>query len=130
MSMLIKAEENHYEIFEALQNKHNVPVVKTSMVEVKNVFTEMKANGEKIIESKEHLDFYEKVREIEVKAEKYFRDHAISAKADGDDKLYKIFTDLADEEKRHVILMEELVKMTSRPTQWLDNAEWNNMEEF
>ncbi len=130
LEMLIKAEENHYEIFCALQLKHEVPVVKTSIADVKNIFSEMKANGEQVVTSQEHSDFYEKVKNIEIAAEKYFRDNATSAKVEGDEKLSEIFTDLADEEHRHVILMESLLEMTRNPQQWVEDAEWNNIEEY
>lgn len=130
LEMLIKAEENHYEIFCALQLKHKVPVIKTSIPEIKTIFSNMKESGEEIVTSAEHSDFYEKVKEIEIKSETYFRKNAESAKQEGYDKLAEIFTDLADEEHRHVILMEGLLEMTRNPQQWVEDAEWNNMEEY
>lgn len=130
LEMLIKAEQNHYEIFCALQLKHKVPVIQTSIADIKTIFSEMKENGEEIVTSDEHSDFYEKVKEIEIKAEEYFRNNAEKAAAEGNEKLSQIFTDLANEEHRHVILMTSLLEMTRNPQQWVEDAEWNHMDEY
>jgi hypothetical protein len=37
---------------------------------------------------------------------------------------------LADEEKKHMILMENLIEFVSRPDTWLENAEWYHLDEY
>jgi len=54
------------------------------------------------------------------------------------EKLYKAVTEaqralihrIAKEEKRHAVVLENIIEMILRPEQWVENAEFNHMEEY
>ena len=127
LKMLIDAEVNHYEVFDAMQQKHSKEVIHTSLKDVKNIFQEIKEKGEKIITSEEHADFYLKAKEIEEKAEETYRKEAQACE---DEEVKKILIEIADEEHRHVILMQSLHEMVLNPNQWVENAEFNEINDF
>jgi rubrerythrin len=128
LKMLIEAEENHYDYFDSLDDGDSmVEIQSTSLKGVKNVFQEMKDNGDAIITSSDHLSFYEKLLEIEEKAEKFYRDAAENLFGQNvKDALLKI----ADEEHRHVILAKSFIDMIRNPSQWVEDAEFNNMDDY
>lgn len=127
LKMLVEAEQNHFEIFEGMQKDMKISVLHTSFGEIKNIFQKMKESGEMIVSSDDHAEFYKKVKEIEEKSEKFYRDEA--EKTD-DDEVMQVLNEVADEEHRHVILMDNLIEYASKPQQWVENAEFNQMEEY
>jgi len=42
----------------------------------------------------------------------------------------KIFLKLAGEEKKHVFLLANLVEFVSRPETWIENAEFNHLDDY
>jgi rubrerythrin len=42
----------------------------------------------------------------------------------------EIFQRLADEEKKHYFLLENIIEFVSRPETWLENAEFYHLEEY
>lgn len=127
LKMLADAEENHYEIFDALQRKNLVDVKPTSLVEIKNIFTEIKDSGKSIVTTTDHAEFYKKVQKIEEQAEAEYRKEAELAE---DEKLKEIFTHIANEEHRHATLMEGFYQMCLNPTQWVEDAEFNHFGDY
>jgi rubrerythrin len=41
-----------------------------------------------------------------------------------------ILSAIADEEQKHWITMENVVKFLDRPNHWLEDAEWSNLEDY
>ena len=42
----------------------------------------------------------------------------------------KLLLKLAEEEKKHMFLLENLVEFVSRPETWIENAEFNHLVEY
>ena len=40
------------------------------------------------------------------------------------------FNKIADEEKRHQTVIENVIRFLDRPRQWLENAEWHHLEDY
>jgi len=127
LRMLVDAEDNHFEIFDNMQKKQKTPVKHMSLKEVKNIFQEMKDSGEEVVCSHDHLEFYQKLKNVEEETEKFYRDEADKAE-DADVK--EVLNEIADEEHRHVILMDNLAEFAKKPQQWVEHAEFNHMEEY
>ena len=128
LKMLIAAEENHYEYFDALENgEPNIEIQSTPLKGVKNIFQEMKESGEKIVTSPDHLAFYEKVLGIEQKAESFYRE---SAENINEAEIKTVLLKIADEEHRHAIMAQGFIDMLRNPSQWVEDAEFNNMDDF
>lgn len=128
LQMLADAEQDHYNVFEQLQKNNDVDEIKaTSISEIKTMFSELKASGKSIVTTKDHAEFYKKVQLLEQEAVDAYTKEAEDTT---DPKLKEIFTELALEEKRHVVLMEGFYDLCMNPETWVENAEFNNFEEF
>jgi rubrerythrin len=61
----------------------------------------------------------------------FFNDHYEEMSDKVDNKLHKkILTKLAEEEKKHLFLLENLVEFISRPETWIENAEFNHLDDY
>lgn len=129
LRMLADEEATHYKIIEKMM-KGDVrrELAETDLLKkVKNIF--MKIKGEKIVFDFDlaQADFYRKAQEFEEKSYKHYEE--MSDKVDN--KLHKkILTKLAEEEKKHLFLLENLVEFISRPETWIENAEFNHLDNY
>jgi rubrerythrin len=47
-----------------------------------------------------------------------------------DPEQQEIFHKIADEEKKHYLILQEIIDFVSRPQTWLENPEWYHLEEY
>jgi rubrerythrin len=47
-----------------------------------------------------------------------------------DPKVQKLFFLIAEEEKRHEFLLDHILQFISRPQTWLENAEFNHLDQY
>lgn len=126
-TMLAKAEVVHYEIFKKMKEHEKVNVTDTKILsQVKNVFETMRE--EKDTESAiTETELYRKALEAEKRSREFYLSKAGEVK-DADQK--EIFHKIADEEKKHYLILQEIVDFVSRPETWLENPEWYHLEEY
>ena len=124
-------EEKHYTIFRALRD--GVPVEyeeakKTRILtEIKNIFEEMKTKGKDFAFPDDAKEVWLKAQQIEKDSEAFYREKANEV---GDEKQKTILNKIADEEHKHWVTMESVVNFLDRPNHWLEDAEWNNLEDY
>ena len=41
-----------------------------------------------------------------------------------------LFVRIAEEEKKHAFLLENVIDFVTKPDNWLENAEWHNFDQF
>jgi len=125
-------EELHYQVFKDMaagkaadyQAAFKTKILSTT----KNIF-------QKLSQSKKHIDTYPagvkeawvKARELEQKAEEFYREQAGEAP---DAAQKTIWSRIADEERKHWVAMDNIVGFIDRPNQWLEDAEWSNLESY
>ncbi len=63
---------------------------------------------------------------IEQKNQNYYIEKADEEK---DQSRKEIFLKIADEEKRHCVLLENIVGFVSQPYNWLEDSEWYHLDE-
>ena len=73
------------------------------------------------------VDLYRKARDIETKSFKFYME---KARESGDPRVQKMFFLIAEEEKRHEFLLENILQFISRPQTWLENAEFNHLDQY
>ena len=105
--------------------------VETSILDnVKNVFSVMKDTGDTVhIDTTEEARKYRKVRDIEKESVMFYQEKAAAVSGE---LQRQIFLQLADEEARHLRIMENIVEFVSRPEpgHWLENAEWHHLNRY
>lgn len=128
---LASDEDKHYNIFKAMRD--DIPVeyeqaTETKILsEVKNVFQILKAENKDYTFPDEAKEIWVHAREVEKQAEEFYRK---SADEVDDEKKAGILHKIADEEHKHWVTMENVIKFLDRPNTWLEDAEWNNLEEY
>jgi len=126
-TMLAKAEVVHYETFKRMKENEQVKITQTKILsQVKNIFETMKE--EKDLESTlTQTELYHKAVEAEKLSREFYLSKAGEVK-DADQQ--RIFHQIADEEKKHYLILQEIVDFVSSPQTWLENSEWYHLEEY
>ncbi len=124
-------EQKHYNIFKAMAEGTEVEYEEakksTILAQVKNVFDELKAEEGDYTYPEDLREIWVKAREVESKAEEFYREKANEL---DDEKQKHILNRIADEEHRHWLTMENVIRFLDKPDQWLEDAEWGHLEDY
>ena len=127
LTLLANAEVKHYRIFERMkQHESTQPIDLAYLVNIKNVFAEMRDNKAPMTENGSQIELYRKAQELEKKTRDFYREKA--GKVEESQKA--IFLKIADEEQKHFNILETIIDMVSRPQTWLENPEWYHLEDY
>ncbi len=126
--MLSEEEQKHTEAIKQMQanEKHEVsdsPVLKDAKV----VFDKMRQATEKFNLNVSEKELYEKARNIEKNAMDFYLQKAKEVDIDWQKD---VFNQLAEEEKKHYVLMDNICELLSHPDTWLEDAEFFHMDRF
>ena len=126
--MLAAAERMHHAVFEKMKKNEPVTVAATAIFTVaKNVFLRMrKEEGWKGMSASE-IGLYQKAQEIEKAAETFHLEKAEGLKGQPQER---IFRQIAEEERKHIFLLQNIIDFVLRPESWLQNAEWHHLDEY
>ena len=127
LTMMAESEAKHYNVILDMQKNDKTEYSKDVEVltKIKNVFSKMKEEKEIDVDVSQ-VEFYKKALEIEADSEKFYLERADEEK---DPHRKEIFLTLANEEKGHCILLENLVNLVSQPDSWIENSEWYDIDE-
>jgi len=124
-------ELKHYNIFQAMRDGSPAEYKESAQTHilktVRNVFEELKAAEKDFSFPDDAKKIWEHAREIEKKAEDFYREKASET---ADEKEKEILVRIADEEHKHWVTMEQVIHFLDRPGHWLEDAEWTNLEDF
>lgn len=125
---LANEEVKHYELFKELaEHEDNVTIPKMNVLkEAKAIFAEMKASGRELDFGKDQITLYKKAFESENKA---YTLYVQKANEMNNPKHKEIFLRIAAEEKKHLELLENLVDFVESPLNWLESAEFYDVDE-
>ena len=128
LGMLAYAEVVHFDILQKIKNNKKAQMADTSLLsDVKNIFVKMKEEGDTSGIQTTHIGLYKKAQEIEKKSQKFYLDKA----GEVSEPSYKeIFLKIAEEEKKHYFILENIIDFVSRPYTWLEDAEWYHLDEY
>jgi rubrerythrin len=128
LKMLIGQEKRHYEVFKALREEGTTAdLVAFPLVEVKNIFQQMRDNKDEVELDASEAEVYEKALAIEKKSEDFYRDAATQV---AHPNARKQILAIADQEHQHFLLMTDLVKYIERPQEWVESAMFGVREEY
>ena len=126
-AMLADEEVRHFNIIQKIKSRTPQQIQDSQILnDVKNVFVQIKESGEKIDYHAKQSELYKKAQDIEELSRKFYLDKAAAAMPEHK----KIFLKLAEEEKKHYFLLENIIQFVSRPEQWLENAEFCHLEDY
>ncbi len=123
-------EDRHYAIFKALLEGKEADVKAAFQTDIlkttKNVFQTLKDSKEKFAAYPSDVrEAWVKARDIEDNAEEFYRKQAKEATNEVEKETWQV---IADEERKHYIAMDNVVNFIDHPNQWLESAEWTNLD--
>jgi rubrerythrin len=103
-----------------------VQMAETSVLTAaKNVFAQMQGHIPDLTGLQ--TDVYRQAQEIERKSQQFYQEKSEQVSDPGHRAL---FDRIAEEEKRHFLLLDHVIEFLSRPKEWIENAEFNHLEEY
>jgi rubrerythrin len=129
LKMLANDEVKHYNIIEQMMKTDaSAELAETSILRnAKNIFIKIKGKDLVFNFDLLQVDFYRKAQEFEEKSYKFYIEMSDKVEIESQ---RKIFLKLAGEEKKHMFLLENLVEFVSRPETWIENAEFNHLDDY
>jgi rubrerythrin len=127
LTMMAESEAKHYNIILSMQknDKTQYSTDTEVLLEIKNIFMKMKDEKEIDVDVSQ-VEIYKKALEVETNSEKFYLERADEEK---DPHRKEIFLTLANEEKSHCVLLENIVNFVSQPDNWVENSEWYHIDE-
>ncbi len=126
-TMLANTEVIHYKVFQKMKEHQKIEVPPTTILSgVKNVFEKMKEEDDTNVNMAE-TEWYRKAQEIEKASRDFYLKEAGEVER-ADQK--QTFLRIAEEEKRHYLILEKIIDFVSRPQTWLEDGEWYHLEEY
>lgn len=121
-------ERKHYTTFKEMKAGEEPQMAGTTILEdAKNIFKQMKAeNAPQSLELSEE-GLYEKALEIEKRSEEFYR---LKAKEAEKPNRRDLFLKIAEEEKKHYFLVDNILEFMRAPRSWLENAEFNHLGNY
>ena len=127
LTMLADEEVKHYNAIDKIKTSDSQMTETTILSDAKNIFVQLKDSGEGFDVEINQVDLYKKAQDIEEKSRNFYLEKANEVRQDYQKEL---FLKLAEEEKKHYFLLDNIIEFVSRPEHWLENAEFCHLEEY
>ncbi len=126
-NMLADEEAKHYKIVSDMKEDVAPDLAETTvLLDARDVFAKMRESVQDFNFGISQTELYRKAQQIEKQSRDFYLE-----KANEVERTQKgIFLKLADEEKKHYFLLENIIDFVSRPETWLENAEFYHLEEY
>ncbi len=127
LAMLADEEVKHYNVLEKMKTEKPQIAETRILTDAKNIFVQIKESGESLDFDIKQTEFYKKAQDIEKKSHEFYTEKANEVTEEYQKEL---FLKLADEERKHYLLLDNIIEFVSRPEQWLENAEFYHLDEY
>lgn len=126
-NMLADEEAKHYKIVSDMKDNAASDLADTTVLsDAKDVFVKMRESASNFDLDISQIELYKKAQKIEEQSRDFYLE-----KADEAGNTNKaIFLKLAEQEKKHFFLLDNIIDFVSKPQTWLENAEWYHLDEY
>jgi rubrerythrin len=126
--MLADEEFKHYRTVERMKTETPEAVKETPVLaNAKEVFEKMRGSAEKFGFDISEVDLYRKACDIEAESKAFYLEKADAAE-DADQE--RVFRRLAEEENKHLFLVQQICDFVSRPETYLEDAEFYHFDDY
>lgn len=126
-SALADEEAKHYRVIEQMQRSGAGKVEGTVFSVPHKAFGQIGKNGNFTGIDAGEVEVYRQAQSIEKESRDFYLEKAGETQME-DEK--KVFLMLAEEEKKHYALLDNIIEFVLRPQRWLENAEFYHQEEY
>lgn len=128
LTMLADEEAKHYRVVEQMKGRTPDQVTDTSVLaNASKIFEKMRDGAEKFQFDISEADLYRKACDIEKESRKYYLQKAEEVTDAGHKDIFKR---LAEEENKHLLLVERIGDFVARPETFLENAEMYHFDDY
>ena len=128
LTMLADEEAKHYRTVERMRTETPEQVTDVPVLDrAREVFEKMRVAPKKFDLLINEAELYRKACQIEEQSKKFYLERAEEA-SDPDQK--RVFLLLAQEEDKHLFLMENIYSFVSKPESFLENAEMYHFSDY
>ena len=125
--MIADEEGKHFEHFEGMKKQIATPAKSTLLVDSKKILKTIKQNKNMTPINTSQLELYENIRDEEKRSEILFKDLANN---ENDLELKASYEQVANEEHRHYLIMDEICDFIARPNDWVESSEFSNLNNY
>ncbi len=128
LTMLADEEVKHYIVFDKMNKNQIIPTQPSVDIfkHTKNIFEKMRNENKTPCFSQDQIEFYKGALRSEENSYKFYTEKALMLE-EGEQK--EAFLRIAEEERAHYVLLENLVEYISTPQTWVESAEFNHLSE-
>ncbi len=128
LNMLADEEAKHYRTVQAMQAQAaKKPTATPVLKNAEEFFARMKDGAERFDFSAGEVNLYRKACEIEKQSRDFYSQKAGEVQ---DDDHRAIFRQLAEEENKHLALVQRLCDFVAKPETFLENAEMYHFDDY
>lgn len=129
LNLLADEELKHLKILEKLKSEDNFSTQADTNVlrNAKNIFLKMKGNKVNFNLNDDQVEFYKKALTVEDKNKDFYLEKMNEVSDENHKRIFKV---LAEEERKHALILDNLVDFVSQPNTWLENAEFNHLDDY
>jgi rubrerythrin len=121
-------EQKHYDVFRDLKDGKAFTLTDSTMLErAKSVFRELTPEKERVSGLREDLDGYRMGLKLEADSVKLYED---MAKKELNPETVQLYLRIANEEKKHFNIMENICDFVMKPKYFLEWREFSNLHEL
>lgn len=121
-------EQKHYEIIMAIKSGTNLKMADSTVLETaKNLFEEIRADKHIVGSLKKSLEGYQHARKIEADSVRFYED---AAKKEDTPETVQLLIRIANEEKKHFNILDNLYDYVLAPQNFLAWGEFSNLKEL
>lgn len=128
LNMLAEEEVKHYRTVQAMQTQAGGKPTSTPVLKrAEEVFDRMRDGAERFDFGGGEVNLYRKACEIEKQSRDFYSQKATEVR---DDDHKAIFQQLAEEENKHLTLVQRLCDFVARPETFLEDAEMYHFDDY
>jgi len=121
-------EQKHYEIIRAIKAGTDLKMADSTVLEkAKNLFEEIAADKNSVVSLQKSLDGYQHAKKIEADSVKLYED---LAKKEENPEIVQLLLRIANEEKKHYNILDNLYEYVLAPQNFLAWGEFSNLKEY
>jgi len=127
LNALADDEVKHYNIVKQMKESAAAPQMDDTVVlaSAKNVFAQMQ--GRPLNTIGPQVEVYRQAQELERRSRAFYLEKADEVPQ----AMHKeLLLRIADEEARHYFLLDHMIEFVNRPQTWIEDAEFNHLEEY
>ena len=128
LTMLADEEAKHYQAIERMRTETLEQVTDVPVLDrAREVFEKMRVSPRKFDFLVSEAELYRKAVQIEEQSKKFYLEQAEAAQDPAQERVFRL---LAQEEDKHLFLVENLYSFVSKPESFLENAEMYHFDDY